>query len=124
MSDLISREDTIDDLHTANIPDEWMAWTENFINAQPSVEPCADCVSRESVKKLLNEGWLRGIYPSSGNIDALPSVTPERPRGKWIEHQDRKKQIYAECSNCGFKNYAGILNYCPECGADMKGEHT
>ena len=39
MSDLISREDTIADLRTADIPDKWMAWTESFINAQPSVGP-------------------------------------------------------------------------------------
>lgn len=39
MNDLISREATIADLHTADIPDEWMAWIEYFVNVQPSVEP-------------------------------------------------------------------------------------
>jgi tRNA G26 N,N-dimethylase Trm1 len=39
MSDLISREATIADLHTADIPDEWMAWIDHFVNVQPSVTP-------------------------------------------------------------------------------------
>lgn len=45
-----------------------------------SQEPCGDCISREAVSKLLNEGWRKGIYPS-GAIMALPSVTPQK---KWI----------------------------------------
>lgn len=52
MSDLISREATIADLRTADIPDEWMVWMENFINAQPSVKP-----ERKPGK------WIRTIDP-------------------------------------------------------------
>ena len=52
MSDLISREDTIADLHTADIPDEWMVWMENFINAQPSVKP-----ERKPGKWVHMVGW-------------------------------------------------------------------
>lgn len=59
MSDLISREDTIADLHTADIPDEWMEWMENFINAQPSVETERKhghwIMQNDTNKKLL--GW-------------------------------------------------------------------
>jgi hypothetical protein len=39
-------------------------------------EPCEDCISREEVSKLLNDGWRKGIYPRDA-IMALPSVTPK-----------------------------------------------
>ena len=76
----------------------------------------------EEVYKCVMDGTYCGtLYEELKN--GVPAE-PERKPGKWIEHQDRRKQIYAECSNCGFKNYAGILNYCPECGADMRGEQA
>ena len=44
-----------------------------------------------------------------------------RPKGEW------KKDIgCCECSNCGWIVTAGdeeINNYCPHCGADMRGEN-
>ena len=43
----------------------------------------------------------------------------ERPTGKWINHQD----LFSECSECHF-NVAFGLNYCPNCGADMRKEKS
>ena len=39
-------------------------------------EPCEDAISRQAVSKLLNDGWIKGIYPQDA-IMALPSVTPK-----------------------------------------------
>lgn len=41
--------------------------------------------------------------------------------GKWIEKQDKDGKTYGVCSNCGYKQYAGHLKYCPECGGKMDG---
>ena len=59
----------------------------------------------------------------------LPSVQPERKTGHWIPQDDNKRTAYAttamyyfpNCSECG---HAGSLdmNFCPNCGADMRGE--
>ena len=48
------------------------------------------------------------------------SVKPTRAKGKWIEHE----KVY-ECSECQIiraKGTTGKYNFCPSCGADMRGE--
>ena len=45
-----------------------------------------DSISRKDVIKILEDGWKRGIYPSTGKIMALHSVNP-KPR--WIPCEER-----------------------------------
>lgn len=47
-------------------------------------------------------------------IDAVPVV-----RGKWIPQNDIFTKFM--CSHCEAKNYEGYQNFCPNCGADMRG---
>jgi hypothetical protein len=42
-------------------------------------------------------------------------------RGEWIEKQDKDGKTYGVCSCCGYKQYAGHLKYCPECGSENNG---
>ena len=39
-----------------------------------------------------------------------------RPKGEWLWRHG------GECSECGFRNNNFDFNYCPNCGAKMKGE--
>ena len=58
------------------------------------------------------------MYASKGEIDKLPSVTPQEPRkGHWIT----RPNIYgvAFCSECDFELKINNTNYCPNCGAKM-----
>lgn len=45
----------------------------------------------------------------------------DRPQGEWIIEKDTNGNTYGRCSICGMKQYAGQLNYCPDCGTKMKG---
>ena len=58
----------------------------------------------------------------------------ENIRGEWIEDNSREKSMMWRCSVCGriayyptigkrksYKKHCGY-NYCPNCGADMRGE--
>ena len=78
-----------------------------------------DCVSRESVLMELGK-YLCGVSFDEKGIDEvikeLPSVTPTRPHGKWIDNHNGT----FECDRCGCKHSRS--NYCPNCGADMRGE--
>ncbi len=53
------------------------------------------------------------------NILKMPSV--DRPQGEWIIEQDEQGRTYGKCTVCGMKQYAGYINFCPDCGARMKG---
>lgn len=55
-------------------------------------------------------------------ISELPSA--QHKKGKWIEHNPHKwgLGIIFECSECGYEMDCEEPNYCPSCGADMRGE--
>lgn len=95
-------------------------------------EPCEDCVSRQEIdQNIYDYAESNGLsYANMKNyILDTPSVTPTRKKGKWIERElvqchirgDRKILV---CSNCNLGIANGILgfaNFCPTCGADMRG---
>ena len=54
----------------------------------------------------------------------LQEVEPERKKGKWKIYTDERFDIdYYKCSECGYEPYRrmDISNFCPDCGADMRG---
>ena len=55
-------------------------------------------------------------------IDTFPSA--DRPQGEW-EMQEDIDGLYGICSICGrdadFSHYYKAYNFCPNCGARMKG---
>lgn len=70
---------------------------------------------------------VTGIWAT---IDNAPTIEPERKTGKWIHHkpfdcEHHNCNTCIECSCCGTwfgaDSYAQT-NYCPNCGAYMRGE--
>ena len=91
-----------------------------------------DCISREDAINTAIEAvdeWDGGCNTNRATmickaIKNLPSVTPSRPKGKWIpinplQEDDGGAYI---CSNCeqGDWDCDIIYKYCPFCGADMR----
>ena len=69
-------------------------------------------------------------------LKQLPSTQPERKTGKWIIRDNPGTGWYrVTCSECGedvtsempmigfFPNAKALWDYCPYCGADLRGEH-
>lgn len=66
-------------------------------------------------------------------IDNAPTVEPfaevqyetfreyERPHGEWMK-SDIPESVLAKCSYCGFDCGAYTHNFCPNCGAEMRGK--
>lgn len=76
--------------------------------------------------------WCVACCPHNDFVDLLedaPTVE-QRPQGKWFSFNDRLYSGggYTVCSNCemrlSFGAYHEVFDfkYCPECGADMRGE--
>ena len=91
MSDLISRQDTLD-----------------------AIQKRAD-----EIDSVYSAFW-EGLKIAQDIVEKVPSAEPERKKGYWIvKDEDWRKQLeWDECSECGFattKQY----NFCPNCGADM-----
>jgi len=52
-------------------------------------------------------------------LSDLPSVQSERKKGKWTV-----TPLFIKCSECGEAFMLMPQNYCPNCGADMRGSNN
>ena len=97
----------------------------------------SDLISRQAAIKYLmtNMNWYdEDGYESDDDykrecitelINGVPSAQPERKTGRWIPHEDEDGEHYGDkCSECGewYVMPYGKTNFCPNCGADMRGE--
>ena len=68
--------------------------------------------------------WLNGIHEAVEVIKQLPPAQPEPKRGRWIYKTDlvTAPTGYWECSECKEGRLLYEENFCPNCGAEMRGE--
>ena len=94
-----------------------------------------DYIDRNSIKYYPGTGGY--MYASKGEIDKLPSVTPQEPRkGHWVVQPSNKEQgerdfIWWKCSECGQvifseteKDRKEFHAFCSRCGANMESEES
>ena len=101
MIDTISRQQAIDALNTQ--AEEMSHWSERY------------------------QEQRRGVLTAVNIVADCPSIQPERKTGRWIKTARWSRVYY--CNQC--RNYLdfdgvnagrGSTNFCPNCGADMRGE--
>lgn len=85
-----------------------------------------DLISRRDAIDAIMGEPTDAHYPSwyADRIKALPSAEPRT--GKWIDRSEGGRIRYpwwesCECNKCG-ETASGAYNFCPNCGADMRGE--
>lgn len=116
-------------------------------------EPCEDAVSRQAVNELFNSEikmYEKRIEIRKGSnyydeterirefscrianaehwqdkIKELPSVTPTRKKGKWLNKDASGYHFYGKCSECEQEFcvdawYTQNMKFCPNCGAEME----
>ena len=79
-----------------------------------------DLISRQAAIEACLNGWnydMETIKHIQDNISRLPSV--QLKTGRWINI--KPLLTAARCSECK-SAFADKTNYCPKCGAKMKGE--
>ena len=91
-------------------------------------QPSEDCISREAVQDLISR-WLsdylldetrEALETINYKVGDMPSVTPQRPKGKWIRVVDKAGHWVWECEDCKWQQRIAT-NFCPDCGAEMSG---
>ena len=91
----------------------------------------SDLIKRKDVidalEQRLEDNYLDGCELLK-YIKALPSAEPEQKKGKWVYDGIRGRFPVCKCSICGHYENAdwAIIqgaNFCPHCGADMRGKN-
>jgi hypothetical protein len=92
-----------------------------------------DLISRKVAIDTIMSQPPEPHYPSwyAEQIKALPPVQPKRMKGRWLPDNNCAYEMRFVCSVCkesevvptiGFTKYKPIWDFCPNCGADMRGE--
>lgn len=144
MSDLIRREAVLDALkaipdHNDGMVFETLSHALRDIELLPSAQPDLQEYSVWfRIGEILVDVSKMHITAEDG-IEKIRSYLvrmkkPEREKGKWIYGEDEYGIDGYRCDKCGFFvlwdyghnfiNYIGNYNFCPSCGADMRGEEN
>lgn len=99
-----------------------------------------DLISRQAVYMVIEEvlyettkgadNWY-GLL--NNGVRTLPAAQPERKKGRWKGYNTDKEgwtrtdgsPVFMSCSKCNgtvLNNGSAHWNFCPNCGADMRGE--
>lgn len=93
----------------------------------------SDLISRKWLMECVDEGWIKFDTEKDTNTyihlvrDIAPSAQPERRKGKWIYRPEIGWGEAWVCSECEEITKSTIMgkpryNFCPMCGADMRGD--
>lgn len=143
MVDLISREDAIEVVRSA-ISEEWLL--REAIVTDMEALPSADAEptvirSRTLLPTKDFKEWAKRVRETNPNAVVIPCdaevVSADRPQ---VDYDSAEEQIAeteqklnrpkgewrwthgGQCSECGFHNSNFDFNFCPSCGADMRGD--
>lgn len=82
---------------------------------------------RKDTVIIRNNGGYFGTIPSEVITGELPSAQPERKKAEWNYYYRKTTKDTFVCNGCGtcFVVIQGAdkMNYCPNCGADMRGDN-
>lgn len=103
MDDLIKRSDAIEAIEIV----DWYHQNKN-----------KDMVSGANSNE--HQAWYKAddVYKA---LEAVPAA--DRPKGEWVatDVNDEWYGLVYKCNICGSETIGGCDNFCPNCGAQMKG---
>ena len=71
--------------------------------------------------KCLKNNWTLNLN-DLGEFYDMAIEALERKRGEWVTVKGSNGKDYRKCTNClHTQEITGLLNYCPICGAEMRG---
>ena len=98
-----------------------------YIEREKAIERIRPHVKPQTI---YGEGYIQAIEHAIDILELLPAADVQlAKRGRWLIKENHFHScgimLYAECSCCGHTcstPESEHNNYCPNCGADMRGE--
>ena len=77
---------------------------------------------RKDTGELLESEHVQ-LFDGVGWAEVELATVAGRPKGRWnpLPEDDREQMIGDQCSLCGYEHFGSRFNFCPHCGADMRG---
>ena len=90
----------------------------DLIERQDAIEVIDAVFPVDPMQSVYAQGIARGVALAKTYVEQLPSAQPERKKGEWIPKDDGRYH----CSSCdGIAPKGYRWDFCPNCGADMRG---
>lgn len=109
MNDLISRSALIKKMSDTNIEIMFDLPVEELLGEDVDMDDF--CTLLQDAIQAYRKLVIGEVINKAPTIEAGPVV-----HGEWID-----KGLYSECNKCGFHHYWCDVNFCGNCGADMRG---
>ena len=82
-----------------------------------------ELIDRQAAVEVADAIWMvtgdKNVAKVWQQIKDLPTAEPKK--GKWIENNGDVEEPFYHCSVCEWDAYT-MWDFCPKCGADMRGE--
>lgn len=110
--------------------------TDDLISRQSAIEIIQSMYPGMPRVPWMRKDWQKRYEPyirTENAIRELPSAQPDRKKGRWVKMTGMMPPEYFghyECSECLWhlshhdKTKENELRFCPNCGADMRGEEN
>ena len=101
----------------------------DLIDRQAAIDAIDKIFPADPMRNDYTQGITCGAALATEYIKQLPSAEQERKNGKWIDAvipNDNRELLCQVCDQCNtffpLAYTGGGHNFCPNCGADMRGE--
>ena len=88
----------------------------DLISRSALIEELKECLDEENIQHTLEYFGVYDIIRNQPTVEAKPVV-----HGSWETEFTALLVVY-RCSECNCATALGQTNFCPNCGADMRGE--
>ena len=96
----------------------------SYIDKQATIDAIYEKANEELADA--NHHFLAGVHMATAVVMGMPDAQPKRKRGKWIKVNGKTAINCSACYHCSwslsFEDTVKRFDFCPNCGADMRGE--